>query len=336
MAARPSTVEIAASWVAFTIELCLLALWLAVAVFKCAIVSTTPPDKDRQSVKSKTGDAPSMNSGNAKSKSKSSGASGTNKVVLEIHDYDDKNNASSEETKPVGSDQTIENIHNEQQAINISLSFQILVGLSILWGVICNVVPLINYYGDLHSHTSYCVIVSLPTMFLSRFFMAWFFVERLRQSFMDTPLAYSDRTIKCIKIALFASYPLVICFYFIFRVAVQCDPNKRMIAIALTVLNDFGWSIVLLYLFVKKLKQLLRFNETIKELRYLVTKQTILVCVAIGSTIVLLFLFAATRVVQTVFVDMVINSTCLVLSFMFADRYYRKMCILCRKCTVNG
>merc|ERR1712129_377122 len=93
---------------------------------------------------------------------------------------------------------------------------------------------------------------------------------------------------------------------------------------------DAFFASLCLYLFVSRLKKTNKLND--KDLQYVTNKLTILQSVTIIFTLSASLLFYLIPLLAVVGMDTTINAICLVLSVKGNDKYYRRMCILCRCC----
>merc|ERR1712173_327415 len=73
-------------------------------------------------------------------------------------------------------------------------------------------------------------------------------------------------------------------------------------------------------------------NKITRAVGDIITKLTILWAVTIISTTLILGAFPQTFTYFGIFIDTVINTVCLLLSFALNDKYYRKLCACCISC----
>ena len=117
------------------------------------------------------------------------------------------------------------------------------------------------------------------------------------------------------------------------------------IIFGIAVFFDFFWGLFLAFQFIHRMRNLMKLTKQFSDskmkdkdiqFKYIVSKLTILSCTTVLSTIIAFSLFVLDQKFATIIhVDGVINSLCLILSFNFFDKTYKKSCLLCRFCCEN-
>eukprot|EP01083_Nonionella_stella_P228990 811030_1 len=151
-----SLVTIIIVCICFVIELALFAVWLS-SIFKCG-------DFSKQNI-------PSLKNNSQK---------GSNNI---------SDTTSNIDVKIATENKDIETEIKKQTQLNhknILRPVKILVTLSTFFGLLCNLIAVVFETEDLYGQTKYCVLSSIPTMFLQKFFLVWYFLIRIETGFRDT------------------------------------------------------------------------------------------------------------------------------------------------------
>lgn len=183
------------------------------------------------------------------------------------------------------------------------------------------------------------------------------FIVRLHLTFSGSNLAVKPRTLIIICVASVTC--LVAAFiYFLFDVSSQyeaadndCSQNANfnfVRAILPAVIVDTLTSIILLYLFIKKLSQLIRVQtssmdsfiggndsgamQRIINLILIMTKLCVLVCVYVIGSWLLLLLFLPILPGAAVMVDISIGVFCVIFCYEFHQENYDRYCFSCKWC----
>ena len=111
--------------------------------------------------------------------------------------------------------------------------------------------------------------------------------------------------------------------------------NEMLLALIVGFGSDIVWAILLTYLYVKRLRQLIKMvntdTETINDkFVYITKKLTLLALVTIISTFIQgIFLYVGVCVRSTLCLDILLNNVCVMLSFNILDKSYKKYCYCC-------
>ena len=238
--------------------------------------------------------------------------------------------------------------------IKLDNKSKLIVTLSILFSLVY--VSIFGTYGffmncffpdfvsqDMLDKSSYIFILIL----LSRGLLYIFYLRRLYITFNKSAYNLSDKQYMILYIWLILT-TIIVNVYFITLDILSKEYNligdllltSRWL---LAGIFDIFWALLLVIMFVKRLKavinevnkvdsnaqkpSIIRFNKT-------VTKLTILTTVASISTIITLLLsfIPGQSFVFLIFIDVTINSVCLIFTFAVYDNEYKRYCYLCRKC----
>eukprot|EP01084_Bolivina_argentea_P260943 440819_1 len=159
---------------------------------------------------------------------------------------------------------------------------------------------------------------------------------------------------KCLMVILVLWISAII-YYWIYWTAKECSADYLILSlIPMTILEMISSSCSAL-IFIMKLYQLLKINEihnnietqnknintdtnleNVKSLKYIVYKLSILATVTLLSSSILVIGMLVFDMNGLFAIDTMINTICLMLSFLCYDKYYKQLCCLCRKRCVDA
>eukprot|EP01084_Bolivina_argentea_P072716 132016_1 len=167
----------------------------------------------------------------------------------------------------------------------------------------------------------------------NRGFLYLYFLTRLQLSFDETVYAIKKWILIGLRLYLMMGVIFGSVFYYYYATINKCSLDSMVYGIAPLVIVDLTASLLCLFLMVYKLRQLLKNNNTKQpHLKYIISKLCVLTSVAIMSTGFGTVVYNVLPLVSLAGIDMVMNTLCLMLSFAHYDMFYKRFCILCRKC----
>eukprot|EP01083_Nonionella_stella_P072179 194439_1 len=192
--------------------------------------------------------------------------------------------------------------------------------------------------------------ITPPWYFISKGCYYSVFVLRLRIIFGDAAMAYPKKHLVAIVVfditftvimALWAMFEQIFLNQYIYYDAENeyCYAGIPIYIVAIFAVWDFTMSGLLLYLFIAKLKKLVgMMEEHVAGLRRTMLKSTVLAVTAIVSTFIFLVgdqMLAPKDLDGWIYIDLVINSVCLLLMKTSFDRYYETLCHFPQKCVIR-
>mmetsp|Transcript_104643 Transcript_104643/g.127804 ORF Transcript_104643/g.127804 Transcript_104643/m.127804 type:complete len:329 (-) Transcript_104643:32-1018(-) len=236
---------------------------------------------------------------------------------------------------------------------DVSLTLRILATLSILSSTIYLVYftihSIINIFDPNWTLTkSLRLIYSFPLIVIGRVFLYTYYVNRLYTTFNRTiyEIAPTKYKVLTVFIALTASIALGF-FMYVNITGIETDIYNDdisdmlyWISLAILVILDITYNIILLYMFIRRLKMVSKdssnANGTQKshvqlKFEYLIRKLTVLVCISVISTFVagILNILLVNHPEQSsivVYLDQIVSCLGLLFSFNVYDKEYRKYC----------
>ena len=200
----------------------------------------------------------------------------------------------------------------------------------------------------LHEYLQFVVALTRSMLYL-------LFLSRLYLTFLGSHLAYKKWTLIILGITILLANIGAIIFWIIDTSNQirnnqgQCSNIDYTFTSMTVILVDSLINIVLLYLFVHKLSQLIRTQtagydvldgagdpsalKRIKDLIKLMTKLTVLACVAVISSWITTLIFLSVslpHIIQPL--DVVVGTFCILFCYEFHKTKYMNWCFLCRQC----
>eukprot|EP01084_Bolivina_argentea_P103723 185758_1 len=188
--------------------------------------------------------------------------------------------------------------------------------------------------------------------FIGRMVLSLIFIGRLILTFKDLPLAHSKFIVYVLKF-LWILLPI---FAILGMGVFYINAIFGAIFGALFIFDDIILSIILLYLFLKKLFDLMGANPD-KRLVSLMTRYSLLYSLYFVSTVIVFVLLTIAQSLVSIIgteaqayvwifvaIDCLVNIVCVWLNLSFAERWYYKLCqyfhikceLICSKCTKSS
>ena len=197
------------------------------------------------------------------------------------------------------------------------------------------------------------ILYGLVFLHLGKIYLYMYYLHRIMIVFENSVFRISQRLYNYAKILLFGSS-------IIFSIGIQTSHilgneteyfhlSQHIIIIEYIIgaLLDVFWGTFLTGLFLIRMKRIIKLNKTddgsnyvnddrIQNgcvFKYVACKLTILYSIVFISTILgFVLTIIDARLFGSVLIDCFINSMCLILSFNFYDKSYKKLCYFCRLC----
>eukprot|EP01084_Bolivina_argentea_P312190 540473_1 len=220
----------------------------------------------------------------------------------------------------------------------IPLIFKVLTTVSLFSALITLINIDVNHILGLYSgYAASCIGLSIPMIFLNvqRVTLFLYYIYRIELTFKDSVFSISETKLNIFKVTVIIMAAISAAFCLVFVEISQCEGLGLLIAFIPGAINDIIISTTTFILFITRLKKIISFNDKANvnlELKKMMTKFTILVCVTILSTLGLMALYAIILQFGVIAIDTVINSLCLLLSYVFFTKYYNRLCVVCIKC----
>ena len=221
-----------------------------------------------------------------------------------------------------------------------ALLASVLVGLIHVFGNYCvsNVFILV-FDIRFDNHCFYRILCSTFPIYTQRGILYTFLVYRLKTVFHKTIFALNEVSIYILLVIIIAvPIPLAslqVYFSYIHH-DFRCSNSRELFIINIIAgLSDIITYLSLSYLFIYKLKQLMTLDHTknadkSRKLRRVANKLTILTNVAtVSSLLTLICVSMAFFPYPMSSLDMIVNNTCMLLTFNSLDKYYGKLCCCC-------
>eukprot|EP01084_Bolivina_argentea_P312186 540468_1 len=227
----------------------------------------------------------------------------------------------------------------------IPLIFKVLTTVSLFSALITLINIDVNHILGLYSgYAASCIGLSIPMIFLNvqRVTLFLYYIYRIELTFKDSVFSISETKLNIFKVTVIIMGAIAATFFMVFAEINQCDGLSLLIGLIPGGINDTVISTTTFILFISRLKKIIAFNDkanTNLKLKRMIKKLSILLCVTILSTIGAMGLYVIVPHVQigcgTIglwAIDTVINSLCLLLSYVFFNKYYNRLCFVCIKC----
>ena len=215
---------------------------------------------------------------------------------------------------------------------------------------------LVLILGFKPNHFCFITQILLIPMYIQRLHVYMFFIVRLYVTFKGSVVEINKIKIKIIIVSMIILGSIVGIFNSVVAYIVKetfCFDDDLgylvLIGSIVMILVDNFWLILLSYLYIKKLRTLIRLissnnNRSNDKLFNVANKLTIL---AIGTFVSSIIIFMLHIVIVLIFssimipVDLIINNICIMLSFAIFNESYKKCCCCCIKihnkcCCINN
>eukprot|EP01084_Bolivina_argentea_P312187 540469_1 len=222
----------------------------------------------------------------------------------------------------------------------IPLIFKVLTTLSLFCGLIALLYFNVNHILELYiGYPGTCFSRNMPVIAVTieRLTLYLYYIYRIEVTFKDSVFSISETKLNIFKVTIIIMGVIAATFYMVFVEINQCE--GRLIGLIPFVIIDIVISTTTFVLFINRLKKLIAKSNTNLKLKRMIKKLSILLCVTILSTIGAMGLYVIVPHVQigcgTIglwAIDTVINSLCLLLSYVFFNKYYNRLCFVCIKC----
>ena len=225
----------------------------------------------------------------------------------------------------------------------ITLLVSILLGLIVVFGNYWVSNALIVIFDiRFENHCFYRNLLSAIPIYTQRCILYSFLVFRLKIVFQESILAISGKFINGLLISIIVALLTLASLQVYFSYThhdFRCSNSRALFYNNIVAgLVDIISSLSLSYLFIYKLNQLIKLDVNIRsdnstQLRRVTNKLTILTNVAVISSLLMLACVAVAFFSYPMSsLDIVINNTCMLLTFSALERHYIRICCCCIRC----
>ena len=220
----------------------------------------------------------------------------------------------------------------------------IIILISLILSMIYSILSFIFIDGNVllfDKHDKYeCFYANLifGVIILERLFLYGFNAYKLNVSFKDSVFEIKKQT----SIIIYCILVFICCAYFVFIFIVRHHQNLNIkIIFIIFFIMDILCAFISLKIFAGKINKLLAI-QMVDVMRSIVNKLTVLTIICIISSIIFILIpgiflteFILIKPYKIFGIDLLINNTCLLLSFGRGNRIYNKLCC-CFRCNVSA